>query len=305
MTNPAAAQFNFQAQDGLTITVYQWLAENPRAAIIIAHGAAEHAARYARVAAALVAAGYSVYAIDHRGHGATGRAGQLGVFADTDGWNRAVDDLLQLSHLVRERCPGVPMVLFGHSMGSLMTQQYVGLYGDTIDAAVLSGSTLANAFAELIPALQAEVDALGRNSPSKIMAEMMGQGFNDGFEDARTGYEWLSRDHDEVQAYIDDPLCGFELSSGAWLDMFKFNRIPREAEEFAKIPRDLPIYLFAGDADPINQNLATLHALIDHYTAAGLHVEAKFYQQGRHEMLNEINREEVTQDLLNWLDKTL
>lgn len=299
------ADFSFvsAAPDHAEIFVRCWPADAARAVVLIAHGAAEHAARYARIASRLNAGGYGAYAVDHRGHGRTGAVAALGVFAAEDGWNRAVADLRQLVGIIRERHPGLPVVLMGHSMGSLMAQQYLAEYGDSIDAAVLSGSTLVDGFGELVPLIEEEVVENGREAPCRVMAQMMSGGFSAGIENPRTGHDWLSRDHDEVQAYIDDPLCGFELSAGAWIDMIKYNRIPRTPEEFARIPPDLPIYLFAGEQDPINQNLAALHELLRRYAQAGLHkVSSRFYAGGRHEMLNEINREEVTADLLAWLD---
>jgi alpha-beta hydrolase superfamily lysophospholipase len=230
----------------------------------------------------------------------------LGVFAASDGWNRAVADLRQLVDHVRAHHPGVPVVLFGHSMGSLMAQQFVAEYGEAIDAAILSGSALVDGFADLAPLLADEVATLGRDAPSQLMAAQMGGGFNAGIENPQTPFDWLSRDAAEVQAYIDDPLCGFPLSCGAWHDMIAVNRIPRTAEEFARVPRRLPLLLMAGSADPLNQNLAALHELARRYRAAELvRVDEQYYPGGRHEMLNETSREEVTAALLGWIDHAL
>jgi alpha-beta hydrolase superfamily lysophospholipase len=293
------------AADGLRISVSAWMPPvQPRAIVLLAHGAAEHAARYARFAGALNQAGYGLHAPDHRGHGRS--AVVPGVFAEADGWNRAVADLQQLAMLLRARHPRLPLVLMGHSMGSLMVQQYLAGYGASIDAAILSGSTLIDGFADLVPLIEAEVAAAGRDAPSQVMAQLMGGGFSAGIENARTGFDWLSRDEAEVQAYIDDPLCGFELSAGAWLDMISNNRIPRTPQDYARIPQQLPIHVFAGDQDPINQQLAALHELLRRYRDAGLQrVSSRFYAGGRHEMLNETNRDEVTADLLAWLGQAL
>jgi len=299
-------QYAFEsAEDGLKILVSAWMPSAPaRAIVLLAHGAAEHGQRYARFAAALNQAGHGVHAPDHRGHG--GSAVVPGVFAAEDGWNRAVADLHQLADLLHARHPGVPLVLMGHSMGSLMVQQYLGEHGDSIDAAILSGSTLIDGFADLVPLIEAEVAAAGRDAPSQVMAQLMGGGFSAGIENARTGFDWLSRDEAEVQAYIDDPLCGFDLSAGAWLDMISRNRIPRTPQDYARIPQQLPIHVFAGDQDPINQQLAALHELLRRYQEAGLQrVSSRFYAGGRHEMLNETNRDEVTADLLAWLQHIL
>jgi alpha-beta hydrolase superfamily lysophospholipase len=292
------------AADGTRIACLEWRASGkPRATVAIAHGAAEHGRRYARFAAALTAAGYATLAIDHRGHGRTGRLARLGVFADTDGWNRAVADLHRFIEVARERHPGLPCVLFGHSLGSLMAQQYLAEHGETLAGAVLSGSTLVDGFADLAPLLAAEVAQHGRDAPSTLMAAQMGGGgFNAGIAEPRTPFDWLSRDAAEVQAYIDDPLCGFPLSAGAWSDTVAANRIPRTPAQFARVPPGLPLCVLAGDADPLNQGLAALHELVRRYRDAGVtRITELYYPGGRHEMLNETNRDAVVADLLEWL----
>ena len=184
-----------------------------------------------------------------------------------------------------------------------MAQQYVAEYGAKIDGAVLSGSMLIDGLLDLAPLVEAEVAKSGRDAPCTVMAEMMaGGGFTAGLDDVETPFDWLSRDRAEVRAYIDDPLCGFPLTAGAWLDLLKHNRIPRTSTEYARIPRDLPVYVFAGDKDPVNQNLTALHELLRRYTATGMgRVSSRFYPGARHETLNDINREQVTADLVAWL----
>lgn len=299
-------QFTFPSAHEVNVHVYVWTPTEPRAVVQIAHGAAEHAGRYHRVAKHLVAAGYAVFANDHRGHGKTAKADGLGYFAAEDGWSLAVNDLHTLNSLIHDKLPGKPVALLGHSMGSLMAQQYLIQHGDSIDAAILSGSTVADAFTELIPLLEQEVKQFGRQAPSQIMAQMMAVQFNTEFPDAATEYDWLSTDPEEVQLYIDDPLCGFDLCIGSWLDMLRSNAITAQASRLRDIPKELPLYIFAGDQDPLNNKLEALHILLQRYRQAGLkNVSHRFYAGFRHEMLNEKNRDAVTADLLQWLDANL
>jgi alpha-beta hydrolase superfamily lysophospholipase len=294
------------AKDGTELSVYHWPEAAPRAVVHIAHGAAEHGARYARLAEALNAAGYAVFANDHRGHGRTAKAGGLGVFAEADGWNLAVEDLAMLVARGRDSYPGKPVVLMGHSMGSLMAQQFIAEHGAAIDAVILSGSTVVDGFAELLPALQQELESNGREAPCELMGELMAGGFNIGIDDPQTSHDWLSRDPAEVQLYLDDPFCGFDLSIGAWLDMLSGNRIPVSKSELASIPKQLPLYVIAGDRDPVSNNTEALQLLLQRYAEAGmLRVEHRFYAEGRHEMLNETNRDEVTADLIDWLGRVV
>lgn len=300
------SHFTFPSAGDVSVHVYEWSPPNPRAAVQIAHGAAEHAARYSRLAGRLVSAGYAVFANDHRGHGKTAEEGKLGYFAEQDGWNLAVGDMVTLNHLIRDRLPGKPVALLGHSMGSLMAQQFLIDHGDTVDAVVLSGSTVADAFAAVVPALQQEAEKLGREAPSEIMAQLMQADFNAEFPAANSAYDWLSTDAKEVQKYIDDPLCGFGLHIGSWLDMLHSNAVTADVERLKQIPRKLPLYIFAGDQDPVSSKLAALHILLDRYQQAGLvSVSHRFYAGCRHEMLNERNRETVTDELLNWLNHNL
>jgi alpha-beta hydrolase superfamily lysophospholipase len=299
--------FTSAAPDAMTIFMRVWPLDRARGTVLIAHGAAEHGGRYARLAAALNGAGYAAAAVDHRGHGLTGSRTKLGVFGDADGWNRAVADLHQAAGVMRRRYPDAPLALLGHSMGSLMVQQYMAEHGNSLAAAILSGAMLIDGFEALVPAIEAEVARDGREAPCRVLAELMaGGGFTAGIENAETPFDWLSRDRSEVRTYVEDPLCGFALSAGAWLDLLTRHRIPQRAADYQRIPQNLPAYVFAGERDPVNQNLVVLQELLRRYAEAGMHrVSAHFYAGARHETLNEINRDEVTADLLAWLSTNL
>jgi alpha-beta hydrolase superfamily lysophospholipase len=288
--------------------VYRWLPDGaPKAVVQIAHGLAEHAGRYERLAAALTAAGYAVYGGDHRGHGRSVRTpDELGFFAERNGWNKCVDDLWHLNRRIATDHPGLPLVLLGHSMGSFMAQQFIAAHGEVLAGAVLSGSAGKPAPLAAIGRLVARIERLrlGPRGKSGLIHAMAFGAFNKPFAPARTPFDWLSRDPAEVDKYVADPRCGFQASVQLWIDLLDaLGRIADPAAQ-ARIPKQLPVHIFAGSRDPVSgEDNASLKQLLAAYAAAGLaRVTHKFYADGRHEMLNETNRDEVTRDLLAWLD---
>lgn len=309
--------FVLEAHDGESIACYRWTADTetggaPKAAVQIAHGASEHGARYRRFAQALVDAGYVVYADDHRAHGRTAdEYGRFGV-ARPGGWHAMVEDLHTLRDHIGQDQPGVPIVLFGHSMGSMLAQRYLQKWGDGLAALVLSGSTgglgLDSDTLDMIVAIGAGDQA---DEPSEIFAAMFA-GFNAPFEagadpDTVTGFEWLSRDTDEVQIYVDDPWCGEPLSNGFVADMLSATSSMWQPEAEQAIRRDLPIYVMSGDQDPVGgEDASSVLELCDRYEALGAGpVTRQIYAGARHELLNETNRDQVTADVIAWLDDVI
>src|SRR5262245_51411482 len=300
-----ATTFGFERPDGVVLFVYRWLPhESAKAVVQIAHGWGEHAGRYARVAEALCREGYAVYANDHRGHGRTARTpADLGFFAERDGWNICVRDLWQLHQHIARSHRGVPIVMFGHSMGSFMTQQFISEHGDALAGAVLSGSNGAPPASARAGVLLAHFERLrrGQRGKSPLMKRLIFGAFNKPFEPARTPFDWLSRDVGEVDRYIADPLCGgFESTVQLYIDILSSLPDVGRPSRQARIPKTLPIYIFGGTRDPVGSNIGQL---LEAYRAAGLeNVQHRFYPNGRHESLNEINRDEVTGDLVRWLN---
>jgi alpha-beta hydrolase superfamily lysophospholipase len=302
-----ADTFSFKAEDQRELFVYRWLPDEgaPRKAIVhISHGMAEHAGRYARVAEALVAAGYAVYANDHRGHGKTAAPGELG-WLGVGGFARAVQDLEQLLVFEKAESPGLPAVIFGHSMGSYLAQALMIESGASIRAAVLSGSAGKPSLLASAGRVVARVERLrhGPKGKSAVLHGLSFEAFNKGFQPNRTACDWLSRDDAEVDKYLADPLCGFEVSTQLWVELLDALARNARPERQARVPRDLPVYVFAGSEDPVGERTKSLDQLLGAYARAGLQdVTHKFYPGGRHEMLNETNRDEVTRDLVAWLD---
>ena len=303
------SSFTLQSPDGAGIHGHRWLPDGEvRGVVQIAHGMAEHGARYAHVAEALNARGYAVYADDHRGHGLTAATeDDLGFFAEDRGWARVLDDLYRLNRRVTDDHPGVPVYLFGHSMGSFLAQQYLFTFPATIRGLILSGSNLHRASDVEAAALLArtEIQRQGPRARSLVLAAATSGAYNRRFAPTRTDFDWLSRDADQVDAYLADPRCGFLLTNRMWLDLFSGLRVIRQPHRLESVPPEMPIYAFSGEQCAVGEFGKGVHRLLDTYADAGLHqVTSKLYPGGRHEMLNEINRDEVIDDLGTWLDDT-
>ncbi|MEN9713715.1 MAG: hypothetical protein RLZZ164_379 [Actinomycetota bacterium] len=276
---------NFTDAQGVEITFYEWPVANPKAAIQLVHGLGEHARRYDHVAAALNRAGYSVYADDHRGHGLTGlgmieadltkRLGPLGP----GGMKATINDVHQLSELILEENPDLPLVLFGHSLGSMIGQRILNQHCGDYAAAILSGSTL------LIPGI------------------LPADGFNKRWAKApdATGMEWLSSDEYIGRAFIEDPLCFPEPAAKAFglVNAAGILGVPNKS-----IDSEFPILLFAGSEDPIGGEKGN-KKLLDAFRRVGVNdVTLVIYEGMRHETLNEIGKDGVIDDVVEWLDAT-
>jgi alpha-beta hydrolase superfamily lysophospholipase len=285
--SPSASSFVSDA-DGTRIVTYAWtdVAGTPAGVVQIAHGLAEHGERYDRLAKALNAAGFLVHAVDHRGHGRTadGRPGDFGPA----GFAGLIADVVQFGAALRTQHDGLPLFLLGHSMGSFAAQAAILDHSAAWSGVVLSGSTALDRLA-----------AAMANAPADAPAGL--EAFNAGFEH-RTGYEWLSRDHAEVDAYVADPWCGWDVPDDVIASLFAPAARLADPALLAGIRSDLPILIASGDADPLAGGGALVRLLGQRYRDAGVaDVTVTLYPAARHEILNETNRVEVTADILDWL----
>ena len=268
--------------DGLELATYEWDVADPRGVVQVAHGLAEHSARYDRFARALNDAGYTVRASDHRGHGdsITGTPGDFGA----PGFEALIADMAAYGASLRGE---PPLFLFAHSMGSFAAQSVILNHSEQYAGVVLSGSTVL----DLLAAGMAEAEG-----PVGLEA------FNAGFEH-RTGYEWLSRDETEVDRYVADPLCGFDLPDETVPALFGAAGTLADPTALAGIRSGLPLLVVSGSEDPLAGGGQLVEVLGQRYRDAGLvDVTVKLYDGARHEILNETNRDEVTSDVVAWLD---
>ena len=302
----------FQATDNKSITYYKWMpsiASDVKAVVQIAHGMAEHAQRYDRFAGFLVKNGYAVFANDHRGHGKTaGSQEAIGYMEDGGFWEKAVADMRTLHGIAKEAFPNVPYFFFGHSMGSFLVRDYVSKYGKELKGAVISATGCDPGMLGKIGSIIAKTESLfkGRKQLSPMLDKMSFGKFNAAFKPTRTEHDWLSKDEMEVDKYVADPACGTVFTTGFFIDLLGGVNYVNSAAAFHNTPKGLPLYLFAGELDPVGDNGKGVKEVFEKYKKSDhQNVECKLYENGRHEMLNETNRDEVFQDILSWLNKQL
>ncbi len=305
-------EFTFRSEEGTEIVGYSWTPDNDisvKGIVQIAHGMAETGARYERFAKKLTDNGYIVYINDHRGHGKTAKTVEnLGYLAESEGFKWLVEDLHQLSGIIKKENPNLPIFLLGHSMGSFATQRYIMLYGQELTGAILSGSNGKQGIILHIAQFLAKVEVAkhGRRAKSEKLLRMSLGNYNKAFKPNRTEFDWLSKDVDEVDKYINDPFCGTVFTGGFFYDLLTGLIEIENKRNIANVPKELPIYIFSGDKDPVGRQGKGIVQLFDTYKGIGIKdVTYKLYKGGRHEMLNETNREEVMSDVITWLDDHL
>ena len=308
---PSFQDFYFQSSTGRTsIHALKCVPDGkPRAVVQIAHGIAEHIDRYRPFMEFLADNGFVVAGNDHLGHGKSIRVPEeQGFFAEKDGWWRVVDDMDKLHDIMSKEYPELPYVLFGHSMGSFLTRTYLIKHPDKYDAVILSGT------GHQSPAL-----VLGGNAAASVMAKLngaMGDGtkldslafgtYLSKIENPRTKFDWLSRDAEQVDKYIADPLCGFIGKIGLYRDMMQGIKFITNKNNIAQMNKEKPVYFMSGDGDPVGDYGKGVERAYKAFCDAGLHdVFMRLYPGGRHEMLNETNKEQVYQDILSWLNEKI
>jgi alpha-beta hydrolase superfamily lysophospholipase len=265
----------------------------------------EHFGRYRHFSSFLADKGVSVYGFDLRGHGLTGEeAGTPGFLAEENGWNLAVEDIDLWIERVRRENPGLPVFLLGHSMGSFLARAYAGRYGEKLSGLILSGTGrdpgLAARIGRAIALIEAQIN--GKRAPSALLDRLSFGPYARSVKNRSTRFDWLSRDERQVDMYIADPLCGRIPTTGFFADLLKGIREVQQPTLVRRTPRGLPIYLFSGSRDPVGGFSRGVAWVYREYRKAGVaNLSLKIYSDGRHEMLNETNRDEVYRDVLAWI----
>lgn len=290
---------------GATLNVHVREAEGEaRGVIQVNHGMAEHAARYARFADAMAAHGFHTYAHDHRGHGqTTAPDAPLGHFGTEPAHGKVLGDVDAVQDLIARNHPGLPVIIFGHSMGGLVALNYLmGHSARVAAAAIFNANFAAGALGRAAQAILAwERFRLGSDVPSQMLPKLTFQAWGRQVPDAKTGFDWLSRDQAEVAKYVADPLCGFDVSVATWRTAFDFVFRGADDRNFTIIPRDMPILLVGGQRDPATDGGKAVEKLAARMRAMGFsNLQSTVYAETRHESLNEINRDIVTADFADW-----
>ncbi len=281
----------------------------PRAIVQIIHGIAEYIDRYDEFMSFLADNGIIAVGTDHLGHGKSIESEeQTGFFAYDNGWDYVVRDEEVLRLAMHENYPELPIIVFGHSMGSFMARTLLIRYPDAFNAAIISGTgnqgaALVNGglfMGNLVTGLK------GAHHYSKFLNNLAFGSYNKIYENPKTEYDWLSRDEANVQKYIDDPLCGFIPSCSLFRDMMTGVKFITNKKNLTAMNKDMPVYFMSGDMDPVGECGKGVQKAYNNFLEAGMKdVSIKLYPGGRHEMLNEINKDEVYTDILAWLDSKI
>jgi alpha-beta hydrolase superfamily lysophospholipase len=302
------SEFTFLSSDGESrIYCREYQPEGEAKGIVqIAHGLAEHIARYDDFARFLAEDGYIVVGNDHLGHGRSAASEAiLGHFSDSGGWEKVVADMLKLHDRTAARFPGRPYFLLGHSMGSYLVRTYIIRTNKGLDGVILSGtgdSSRASLLAGRL-AVRLEYRRNGVSYRSKMLDRKAFGKYNARITNPRTDFDWLSRDNAVVDAYVADPLCGRLSSAGLFRDLLDGMGFFTRPRNLARMKKDLPVYFLSGDCDPVGEYGEGVIRTYKSFLKAGMtNVTMKLYHGARHEIINELNHGEVYEDILEWLD---
>ena len=303
--------FRYHAANGehdILATLWEPRISEPRAVIQIAHGMAEHRKRYEEFANYMTERGYAVCANDHAGHGeSVGDPPLYGYFGKAEGIDFVVQDMYTLTEHAKVMYPHLPVVLLGHGVGASLSKLYATLYPKVLAGLLLSGLGGASWLLWLaIRFARRQVEKNGDRTQDNVLFRLMLVDFISGYNNVRTERDWLSRDAQAVDSFLSDPLCNFLYTNQGVLDILRLTQRVNTPGWYTALRKDLPIYLFSGDMDPIGREGRCVKKAARTLERTGMQdVQMKLYPQGRHEMLQEINKETVFSDICHWLNRIL
>ncbi len=304
--------FYFDGVENQRNFVRKWVPENLKdviGVVQIVHGMAEHSERYNEFAEKLVSEGFAVFANDHIGHGKTANEiEKLGYFADTDGWQKVVDNLKILTKMIKSEFRDLPLFLLGHSMGSFLLRTLMIQDKGKIDGVILSGTAADPGILGMVGLflVKNEIRRKGKKWKSKLMTKLSLGSFNKAFKPAKTEFDWLSRDEKIVKKYIDDPYCGTIFTSGFFLDMLNGIKYVNKKQNIEMISKNLPILFISGEKDPVGNNGKGVRKVYNNFKKSRIqNVNIDLYPEARHEIFNEINRDDIYKKVIKWIKKNI
>ena len=304
-----SVELKLTMRDGHESVVYMWEPDEDKnivGVIQLVHGSCEHSKRYMDFASFLADNGYMVYSSDLRGHGfSVERKEDLGYFAENNGWSMLVQDIYELTKFIRKQQEGLKLIMLGHSMGSFLARHYAVVHGLEIDGLIATGTAHNPKMLLRLGKFLAirDIKKNGLRNRSSLLNKMSYDSFSNQFKPIRTKQDWLTRDTAIVDKYIEDELCGYVFTSSAFRDMFGGLLFITDRKNIAKTPKDLPLLLLSGNRDPVGSNGKMVEKAYGEYKKAGLiNIQMKLYEGMRHEILNEIGKEQVYEDILAWIN---
>jgi len=296
----------YQSPTGSKIYLHSLLPSGEvRAVVHITHGMAEHSSRYSRFALELTAAGFAVFAHDMRGHGlTTADDAPQGVFAKSEGLHLVLEDQNEIVNLIKKRLPNCPIICFGHSLGSIINLNFALKYPNQINALTCWNSGIETGLLPKASRVILAIEGFFRNQnlPSLIAWKLSFEAWNSKFKPNRTKSDWLSRDENEVDLYVADPYCGFEVSISMWRDILEGVFYAGNQKNLKKLPKNLPVHICGGAEDPCTLNGSDMKKLAIKLQNIGLSdLTCNILEGTRHESLNEVNRDQTTEQFIEWL----
>ena len=302
--------------DGTEVAVNRWIPDDKdsiKGIIVLSHGMQEHSMRYDKVGSEAASRGYVFSGHDHRGHGKTAshaeaiNTGMFGKLADKDGFEKVTSDLAEIINKLKKDFPGKKIILFGHSFGSFVSQNYIEKYGSAIDGCVLCGTSGPNpaaAFGKVFMTLAVLIH--GKNYKSKFCQALAFGGYNNKFKKEKDSLAWLSKSLPNREMYRNDSWCGGVSTVGFFKDLTSGLCKIHKASNIKKIPENLPVFAVYGTDDPVGNYGKSIEKLLSIYRKNGMkNVSSKSYSDNRHEILNEADGEKVLSDVFEWIEKNV